>query len=407
MAEPDLRRGVRALKNTFGMRANLTSDERRDLEMRYQRDVAPRVESITNTYDRITKRLNDREIADLKKKELEASIAKLKGAQDQAKAAENNLSKIQESFNKVRSAISTIDRVPDPTDASLVVPASVAQMRENLSRAREMYSDFGLRSLINQDENRVALEGMFEEQFTQGAKKITNAESFREERAGLMADYDDVLLYHKGLGADKDGKGTPIPLEKVYEKAFDTFQRDRNVNAFRRVLSVGKKDLGEQRARVSSRIKRADELYDKVTSKRRFIAATMEQKLEDQIQGLAAARAINDPIFVRSVYKDYLSLLGDLSEEEFKEKVGVTKDQAKNTFEVGQPDTVMAAGAGRSPFDQFADTLYENIIDYLSEERDNLEDTAVKLGVSTIPSDAGATVSPEKEGKAKDLFPKD
>jgi len=407
VAEPDLRRGVRALKNTFGMRANLTSDERRDLEMRYQRDVAPRVESITNTYDRITKRLNDREIADLKKKELEASIAKLKGAQDQAKAAENNLSKIQESFNKVRSAISTIDRVPDPTDASLVVPASVAQMRENLSRAREMYSDFGLRSLINQDENRVALEGMFEEQFTQGAKKITNAESFREERAGLMADYDDVLLYHKGLGADKDGKGTPIPLEKVYEKAFDTFQRDRNVNAFRRVLSVGKKDLGEQRARVSSRIKRADELYDKVTSKRKFMAATMEQKLEDQIQGLAAARAINDPIFVRSVYKDYLSLLGDLSEEEFKEKVGVTKDQAKNTFEVGQPDTVMAAGAGRSPFDQFADTLYENIIDYLSEERDNLEDTAVKLGVSTIPSDAGATVSPEKEGKAKDLFPKD
>ena len=406
MAEPDLRRGVRALKNTFGMRANLTSDERRDLEMRYQRDVAPRVESITNTYDRITKRLNDREIADLKKKELEASIAKLKGAQDQAKAAENNLSKIQESFNKVRSAISRIDQVPDPT-GQFVVPASVAQMRENLSRAREMYSDFGLRSLINQDENRVALEGMFEEQFTQGAKKITNAESFREERAGLMADYDDLLLYHKGLVADKDGKGTPTPLEEVYEKAFDTFQRDRNVNAFRRVLSVGKKDLGEQRARVSSRIKRADELYDKVTSKRRFIAATMEQKLEDQIQGLAAARAINDPIFVRSVYKDYLSLLGDLSEEEFKEKVGVTKDQAKNTFEVGQPDTVMAAGAGRSPFDQFADTLYENIIDYLSEERDNLEDTAVKLGVSTIPSDAGATVNPEKEDKAKDLFPKD
>lgn len=406
MAEPDLRRGVRALKNTFGMRSNLTSDERRDLEMRYQRDVAPRVESITNTYDRITKRLNDREIADLKKKELEASIAKLKGAQDQAKAAENNLSKIQESFNKVRSAISTIDRVPDPEDASLVVPASVAQMRENLSRAREMYSDFGLRSLINQDENRVALEGMFEEQFTQGAKKITNAESFREERAGLMADYDDLLLYHKGLVADKDGKGTPTPLEEVYEKAFDTFQRDRNVNAFRRVLSVGKKDLGEQRARVSSRIKRADELYDKVTSKRKFMAATMEQKLEDQLGGLAASRAINDPIFVRSVYKDYLSLLGDLSEEEFKEKVGATKEQAKDAFEVGQPDTVMEK-ASRSPFDQFADTLYENIIDYLSEERNNLEDTAVKLGVSTIPSDAGATVSPEKEDKAKDLFPKD
>jgi len=406
VAEPDLRRGVRALKNTFGMRANLTSDERRDLEMRYQRDVAPRVESITNTYDRITKRLNDREIADLKKKELEASIAKLKGAQDQAKAAENNLSKIQESFNKVRSAISTIDRVPDPEDDSRAVPASIAQMRENLSRAREMYSDFGLRSLINQDDNRVALEGMFEEQFTQGAKKITNAESFREERAGLMADYDDVLLYHKGFVADKDGKGTPTPLEEVYEKAFDTFQRDRNVNAFRRVLSVGKKDLGEQRARVLSRIKRADELYDKVTSKRKFMAATMEQKLEDQLGGLAAARAINDPIFVRSVYKDYLSLLGDLSEEEFKEKVGVTKDQAKNTFEVGQPDTVMEK-ASRSPFDQFADTLYQNIIDYLSEERDNLEDTAVKLGVSTIPSDAGATVSPEKEDKAKDLFPKD
>jgi len=406
VAEPDLRRGVRALKNTFGMRSNLTSDERRDLEMRYQRDVAPRVESITNTYDRITKRLNDREIADLKKKELEASIAKLKGAQDQAKAAENNLSKIQESFNKVRSAISTIDRVPDPEDASLVVPASVAQMRENLSRAREMYSDFGLRSLINQDENRVALEGMFEEQFTQGAKKITNAESFREERAGLMADYDDLLLYHKGLVADKDGKGTPTPLEEVYEKAFDTFQRDRNVNAFRRVLSVGKKDLGEQRARVSSRIKRADELYDKVTSKRKFMAATMEQKLEDQLGGLAASRAINDPIFVRSVYKDYLSLLGDLSEEEFKEKVGATKEQAKDAFEVGQPDTVMEK-ASRSPFDQFADTLYENIIDYLSEERNNLEDTAVKLGVSTIPSDAGATVSPEKEDKAKDLFPKD
>ena len=279
-------------------------------------------------------------------------------------------------------------------------------MRENLSRAREMYSDFGLRSLINQDDNRVALEGMFEEQFTQGAKKITNAESFREERAGLMADYDDVLLYHKGFVADKDGKGTPTPLEEVYEKAFDTFQRDRNVNAFRRVLSVGKKDLGEQRARVLSRIKRADELYDKVTSKRKFMAATMEQKLEDQLGGLAAARAINDPIFVRSVYKDYLSLLGDLSEEEFKEKVGVTKDQAKNTFEVGQPDTVMEK-ASRSPFDQFADTLYQNIIDYLSEERDNLEDTAVKLGVSTIPSDAGATVSPEKEDKAKDLFPKD
>ena len=87
MAEPDLKQGVDALKNRFDLQAPVTRQERDAERIRYERDIAPRLKSITDTYDRMAKRRQDAEIHKLKRQELEASIAKLKEAKETEAAA--------------------------------------------------------------------------------------------------------------------------------------------------------------------------------------------------------------------------------------------------------------------------------------------------------------------------------
>jgi len=148
------------------------------------------------------------------------------------------------------------------------------------------------------------------------------------------------------------------------------------------------------------RIKRVDELYDKVANKRKFVATTEVLREGQQIEDQVIRRVPNDPIFVRSIYKEYLSLLGDRAKDpaDFERLVGKSRTAAEAQLNKGHGDQTLES---ETPFDEFSNTLYKRIIDYMAEEKNTLEEDARAIGVS-VPRGADTQVSPSAERIVED-----
>jgi len=244
MAEPDLKQGVDALKNRFDLEAPVTREERDAERIHYERYIAPRLESITESYDRITKRRQDAEMHKLKTAEVAASIAKLKEKKDTDEQDQAGLAAIHKSWSDISEIIDNIGVVPNPDDLEGVfprtyVPASIPQMRDALQQARNMYNNFGLRTRILNSTDKVGFEKMFADKISQGEKFIATTETRRKESSTLMADYEDLLNYDSSDIIDDKGKVTGNTADQ-YKAARGRFESTHNMNEFRSVISRGK-----------------------------------------------------------------------------------------------------------------------------------------------------------------------
>ena len=409
MAEPDLKRGVRALKNRFKLEAPVTREEQDAARIRYERDIAPRLKSITDTYDRMAKRRQDAEIHKLKRQELEASIAKLKEAKETDDQGQDGFLAIQRGFRQMCDIIDNIGLVPDPDDLEgaeprNMVPASISQMQTQLGQAKKIYNDFGLRSLIINSADKTGYEKLFSDKLAQGEKAIANATTQRDQTASLMSDYEDLLTYDD-FEIEEKGEVIGRTSDK-YQEAYKKFKVDRNVNDFKAVLRVGKKNLDQERDRLKSRIDRVKALQDRVANKRKFVATTEVQREGEVLQDQVIRRVPNDPIFVRSVYKEYLSLLGDLARSPagYREYVGRDREAVEGSagvLEKGHGDETLEEP---SSFDEFSEDLYKRIIDYLSDEKNTLDEDARAIGVSAARG-ADTQVSSTDEEIVDDKLP--
>ena len=259
--------------------------------------------------------------------------------------------------------------------------------------------------MIINSADKTGYEKLFSDKLAQGEKAIANATTQRDQNASLMSDYEDLLTYDD-FEIEKEGEVIGRTSDK-YREAYKKFQVDRNVNDFKTVLRVGKKNLDQERDRLKSRIDRVKALQDRVANKRKFVATTEVQREGEVLQDQVIRRVPNDPIFVRSVYKEYLSLLGDLTRSPagYREYVGRDREAVEGSagvLEKGHGDETLEEP---SSFDEFSEDLYKRIIDYLSDEKNTLDEDARAIGVSAARG-ADTQVSSTDEKIVDDLLPK-
>jgi len=435
VAEPDLKQGVSALKNRFNLGGPVTREEQDAARIRYERDIAPRLESITESYDRITKRRQGARLAEKRELELDESIKKLKAANAVAAAQPDASLIIGKRYGQVKDRIETLGYLrgddgelfkdpvmeKDPVSGELVptgdftyLPASVAQMRENLRVANSLVDSFDLTNAVAAHENATAVSTSFRALLQRGKDRVNSARTERDRVTTLRKDMDEVRRYHK-VGPE-GASGLSASTEK-YDAAISVFENTGDVPAFEKVINVGKADLKQARGRVQKRIERIDKLSDTVINKRKFIRTDPEAETT-QVLGSVFMRAAHDPLFVRGVYREYLRLLeppvrGEdekeaafktRSDEFYKEYVGKTKDEVEGEDgQLAKKQTLKDGGKQESDFDKFANTLYDKIVDFLTREKFVAEEKALELGLPA-PADRGTGLSPDVQRALENKF---
>ena len=407
MAEPDLKQGVDALKNRFDLQAPVTRQERDAERIRYERDIAPRLESITESYDRITKRRQDARLAEKRELELDESIKKLKAANAVDNDAGEVMGVIGERYNRIKNRIANLHLVPNPdrddVDEAILagdfVPASVAQMKANFSEVSAMYSDFNLMQAISTQDNHVNINTSFKTLLAEGDKKIQAAEKTRNNRSKLVERMEELQAYHKE-GADK------------YELAVERFRATNSIPEFKSVVDAGHRELDLARRGATLRLKEVQALRDEIVHKRRHLKTDPRAERTGALN-IPYMRAAHDPIFVGSVYNRVLSLIDSetLDEDQFKALVGRSKEEAQKALDQGQYDDegeraehkpkVEGGYPTESKFDKFTNDLYKNILLFLDKESTSVQQRALRLGVPA-PDERHLQVDPDLEDAADD-----
>ena len=436
MAEPDLKQGVDALKNRFDLEAPVTREERDAERIHYERYIAPRLESITESYDRITKRRQDARLAEKRELELDESIKKLKAANAVAAAQPEAGLIIGNRYGQVKDRIETLgylrgddgelikDPVMDENDPTKQIgftyrPATVAQMRENLRGANSLVDSLDLTNAVAAHENATALSASFRALLQRGKDRVSSARTERDRVTTLRKDMDELYRYHR---VGPKGDSGLLASTVKYGKALEAFEQTGNVPAFEQVINMGKADLKQARGRVQKRIERIDKLSDTVLNKRKFVKTDPKAETTPAL-GSVFMRSAHDDIFVRGVYRDYLRLLEppvrDEGEDEavfkkredefYEEYVGKTKEEAEKALSDGQDPLKTEEEEGRkelkagvaSEFDDFANELYKRIVDLLSREKFVAEEKALELGLPS-PAERGTGLTPDQQ-RAVDL----
>ena len=412
MAEPDVSKSVKRLRNDFKFDRSISRDERRAEQLHYDREIAPRLQSITETYDRITKRRNDAEIAKRKVLELDLSIKRLKTANAAAEGGGAGLAGIEKRYVEIQGIIGNIPKLPDTDDGAGGLtpgrPRSIPEMRAEVVRARTLASEIGLLKAISEQPNRVDLRGGFDDIIALGDERVKNATTLRDKSTSLIAELENLSRFHHGNtsipATDIAEDDTIITNKERYQRIFDVFTKTKSLPDLEEGVRQGNQELETKRSGITRRLKKVTELYAQVEG-RLPILPTTEAAEEPAHKNVPFKRQAQTPVFVRSLYLKYLKLIDadNLEDPQFLERVGHTKAEADKAFKDMHGDW---AEGKVSEFDKFAQKLYFSMLEYLTNERDHLDEQAGHWGIPTAVG-ADDQVSADDKANLKNKLPKD